>query len=183
MQIAPEILRHCSSVAVLALALICGPAWAEVYVDVGLSGLRIEPDSATTGESGDSAIAAHLAVGARRPISERFDVGMGIEGDFSGDGSFAAARLVDLRWRSSERYAFGGFLGIARLDRDHPAYGYYGGLSATLREVRPGWDLSIAVRTGNEVARDNRSDEQSPDGSPDRFYDVYALTVSLRRRF
>jgi len=33
------------------------------------------------------------------------------------------------------------------------------------------------------VARDNRSDEQSPDGSPDRFYDVYALTLSLGRRF
>jgi hypothetical protein len=96
---------------------------------------------------------------------------------------FLAVRALDYRRHLSERIAVSAFLGAARLDLATPAYGYYAGGGVQLKELLPSWDLSIDVRLGDEVARDNLLPSDPQGGSPDNFYDITGVSVYFSRRF
>ena len=73
--------------------------------------------------------------------------------------------------------------GAARLDLATPAYGYYFGGGVQFKDLRPHWDLSVDLRYGDKIARDNLLSTDPQGGSPDNFYDLVGFSVYLSRRF
>jgi len=159
-------------------------ARAEIFVDVGIAGSRIESQIANrvdTIDRSDSGI--HLGFGARRAINERSDFGVRLEIDTVESDQFLAIRAFDYRRHISERVAYSLFIGAARLDLATPAYGYYMGGGIQIKDVIETWDLSIDLRAGDEVARDNLLSSDPQGGMPDNFHNIYGVTLYLSRRF
>lgn len=166
---------------ILALPVL---AAADISVDVGAQVSRIEArianmeDTTETTESG-----GHIGFGASRRIGERNEFGARIEFDNLGSDLLIAVRAIDYRRHVSERFAFGGFLGAARLDLATPAYGYYFGAGVQFKDLMPNWDLNIDLRYGDKVARDNLLPTDPQGGRPDNFYDILGASLYLSRRF
>jgi len=158
---------------------------AQVFVDVGATAYRVLVDLSDTQPrySTGTKESPHLGIGARRPVSDRQDLGARIEGyDIAGRG-LVAARLLDYRYRFGAHGAVGAFFGGARYGLATPAYGYYYGLDAAYRDVIPGWDLSLDAFYGDKVARRHvlASDPHTP--RPDSFYDITGISLSVSRHF
>jgi len=167
---------------VLMLAAI--PAQAEIFVDVGVHSSEVRSTIANqVGKLTRSEAGAHAGIGARRSVGERGDIGVRLEIDDIGGNLFLAARALDYRYRLSERFAIGGFLGAARLDLATPAYGYYFGAGASWRNIVAGWDLNLDFSLGEKVARDNLLPSDPQGGMPDNFHDVYSLRLSMSYGF
>ncbi len=171
----------CLAVCVMLLAT---PSLAEVFVDVGASVNRVESKIALrddTVKRRDSGLA--VAVGVRRDVGERSDIGARLEADRIDDDLLLAARALDYRFHISRRFAVGAFIGAARLDLATPAYGYYAGFGAQYKDLWPRWDLGLDVRYGDKVARDNLLPSDPQGGSPDNFHDISGLRLYLSVRF
>ena len=70
--------------------------------------------------------------------------------------------------------------GCIALDLATPAYGYYYGAGVQWRNLLRGVDLSLDVRYGDKIARDNLLPSDPPqDPRPDTFYDLTGATLSL----
>lgn len=174
-------MRTALLVATLAAAM---PASAELFVDVGATGSRVDSIIANrVGKVSRDEAGLHLGFGARRSIGERSDLSVRVELDSVGSDWLLAVRALDYRFHLSDRFAVSGFLGAARLDLATPAYGYYLGLGGQWKDVTPGWDLSLDLHVSDKVARDNLLPSDPQGGSPDNFYDVYGLSVYLSYRF
>lgn len=169
------------------------PRGADLFVDAGFNASRVrtlyrraQPDTISS-----MALAPHLALGARRSVSARSDLGVRLEVDQIEDELLLAVRALDYRYRFRSPLALSFFLGAARYDLATPAYGYYIGTGAQWREVLPGVDLSLDLRFADKVARDRLlpSDAVStpppPPASPNPniFHDIYGATLSLSYRF
>ena len=170
--------------AILTATLLALPASAEVFVDVGVNMSRIESTIANRADTVNrNETGLHLGLGARRRITERSDLSVRVEIDTLGSDLLLAVRALDYRFHVSSRFAVSGFLGAARLDLATPAYGYYLGAGGQWKDVTPGWDLSLDLRVGDKVARDNLLPTDPQGGSPDNFHDIYGLSVSMSHRF
>jgi hypothetical protein len=161
----------------------------DYFVDAGASASRVKmwladgnPEFVT-----DASYAPHLAVGARRAVSEHSDLGARIEFDRIEGATLIALRALDYRYRFGEHFALTGFLGAARYDVATPAFGYYLGLGTQWRNLARNLDLSLDVRFGDKIARDKFATIPSDPPinattRPDQFYDLYGATLYLSYR-
>jgi hypothetical protein len=159
-------------------------AHAQPFFDVGLHSSRIESRIANRDDTVDVNDAGiHLGIGARRSVSERADISFRLELDSIDSNTLLAVRAFDYRRHLSEKLAINTFLGAARLDLATPAYGWYLGVGLQWKELTPDWDLSLDLRFGDKVARDNLLPSDPQGGSPDNFHDITGITLYLSRGF
>ncbi len=176
-------IRQVGCLAVCA-TLLATPSMAEVFIDAGASVTRVESKIALRDDTvnrRDRGLA--VAVGARRDIGDRSDIGARLEVDRIDRDLLLAVRALDYRFHVSRRFAVGAFIGAARLDLATPAYGYYAGFGAQYKDLWPRWDLGLDVRYGDKVARDNLLPSDPQGGSPDNFHDISGFRLYLSRRF
>jgi len=158
-----------------------------VFVDAGINANKVLIDLSAALERTRTAtsLAPHFAVGARRAVSNRSDLGVRLELDNIDGHALVGVRLLDYRYRFSGPLALSAFAGAARYDLATPAYGQYLGIGGQWRDVVDGWDLALDLRKAINVARDHLLPGDPPNvGSrADSFYDVASATVYLSRRF
>lgn len=169
---------------IIAVSLMAAPASAEVFIDIGASVSQIESRIANrSGTVNRTETGVHLGLGVRRSIGERTDLSVRVEMDTLGSDLLLAFRAFDYRYHISNRFALSAFLGAARLDLATPAYGYYLGGGGQWKDIVSGWDLSLDLRIGDKVARDNVLSTDPQGGSPDNFHDIYGVSLSMSYRF
>jgi hypothetical protein len=167
-----------------AFALHAGMARAEPFIDLGLNSSRVGAKIAnqqariTTNTTG-----LHFGVGVRRELPKGGNIGVRLELDDVDSNMLLAIRALDYRFNLSQRLAISGFAGAARLNLATPAYGYYFGGGVQFKDLRPKWDLSVDLRYGDKIARDNLLPTDPQGGSPDNFYDLTGISVYLSWRF
>lgn len=158
---------------------------AVVFVEAGASSnsVHIDLDPAVSVFT-RSNVGAHVAIGARRAVSDRSDLGARLELDDVDGSTLASVRLIDYRYRFANPLAVSAFVGASRYDLATPAYGLYFGVGAQWRDVLPGWDVGVDARTALKVARDHLlpGDSTNP-VRPDSFYTVRAYSLSLSKNF
>jgi len=158
------------------------PDSTEYFLDAGASAsrVRIELADGTEKYVTDFAYAPHLALGARRSVSEHSDLGARIEFDQIEEELLISVRALDYRYRWGKNFATGFFAGAARYDQATPAFGYYGGLGLQWRDLGRHWDLTLDIRYGDKIARDKLL-PSDPDTTPrpDLFYDLIGATLYL----
>jgi hypothetical protein len=172
-----------ASVAVAAAAVSLAPdARAELFVDFGVHGTHVEADVATFTRVTTSESGLHLGAGVRRELASG-SIGARVELDHVDGDLLLAVRALDYRRHLTERLAVSAFLGAARLDLATPAYGYYLGTGVQFKDLLPSWTLSVDLRYGDKIARDNLLPTDPQGGKPDNFYDLSGIAVYLSRRF
>ena len=159
---------------------------AEIFVDAGVVANRVLADITTITprvESG-TAYGPHVAVGARRAVSEQQDVGVALEADDIQGRSLVGARILDYRYRFNGPLALNLFAGAARYATATPAYGFYFGGGLQWRDIVPHWDLGVDYRYGVKLDR-LRVLPTDPQGGyrPDAYYDVSMGTLYVSRKF
>jgi len=161
------------------------PRGAELFADAGINfselAIRLDGSPAHTESLG---VAPHFAIGARRAVSERSDLGVRAEfDDIDGDLLFSV-RALDYRYRFRNPLALSVFVGASRLDLATPAYGYYYGAGVQWRNILPRTDLGLDLRYGDKIARDKLLPSDPPSTKrPDSFYDLTGATLSLSYRW
>ena len=159
---------------------------AEIFVDVGVVANRVQADitSNTPRINSGTAYGPHLALGARRAVSEHQDLGAAVEADDIQGLSLVSARLLDYRYRFTGPLAVNVFAGAARYATPTPAYGIYYGAGFQWRSIVPHWDLGIDYRYGNKLDR-LRTLPSDPQGGyrPDAYYDISMVTLYVSRKF
>jgi hypothetical protein len=98
--------------------------------------------------------ACAFAIGARRAVSERSDLGVRAEFDDIDGDVLLSVRALDYRYRFHNPLAVSVFLGASRLDLATPAYGYYYGAGVQWRNLLPNIDVGLDLRYGDKIARD-----------------------------
>jgi hypothetical protein len=170
--------------ALLATGCIATTAEAEPFVDFGVSSTRVEADIATiTSKLTSTESGLHLGAGVRRDLRKGGNIGVRVELDDVDSELLIAVRALDYRYSISDRLAVGAFVGAARLDLATPAHGYYLGGGVQLKQLVRGWDLSIDLRLGDKLARDNLLPSDPQGGRPDNFYDLRVVSVYFSRAF
>jgi hypothetical protein len=154
------------------------------FVEVGIGANRVEADlSDAIPKIEDSSSGVHFAIGARRAVSARSDLGARLEIDDVAGRTLLSVRALDYRYRMRSPLAFSFFLGASRYDLATPAYGLYGGIGAQWRDLLPGFDLGVDLRFASDVARDHLLPEDPTGPRPDSFYDVFSAVLFVSRRF
>jgi hypothetical protein len=162
------------------------PRGAELFVDAGVGvgdlQIRLGDDSPKRKES--LGVAPHFAIGARRAVSDRSDLGVRAEiDDLDGDLLFSV-RALDYRYRFRSPLAVSLFVGASRLDLATPAFGYYYGVGVQWRNLLHNIDLSLDLRYADKIARDKLlPTDPVPLPRPDTFYDLTGATLSLSYRW
>ena len=149
-----------------------------------MSSTHVEADIATltsTVTSTESGL--HVGAGVRRELEKGGNIGVRVEVDDIDSNLLIAVRALDYRYSISNRLAIGAFIGAARLNLATPAHGYYLGGGVQLKELVQGWDLSIDLRLGDKLARDNVLPTDPQGGRSDNFYDLTGVSIYLSRRF
>lgn len=164
------------------------PEGAELFVDAGLNANRVlvTLDAVSASRSGvetQTEIAPHIAIGARRAVSARQDLGVRVELDRIVDRVLIGVRALDYRYRFAGPVALTAFLGAARYDLATPALGYYGGVGAQWRDIFPRFDLSLDARYADKVTRDKLLPGEPRVVRPDSFYDIKSVTLYLSYRW
>jgi hypothetical protein len=158
---------------------------AELFVDAGMNVNKVhtdlEPGIPVTATNW--AFDPHFGVGARRAVSANNDLGVRLEADEVEGHSLIGVRAVDYRYRFTDSFAAGLFLGVARYNLATPAYSIYYGAGVIWRNILPKWDVGLDYRHAQNVARDHvlASDPQGP--RPESFYKIDTALLYLSRRF
>lgn len=163
-----------------------GAPGAELFVDAGLNASRVQIrlDDGGREIKKSTQLAPHVAIGARRAVSQRNDLGVRLELDRIDSELMLAVRALDYRYRFSSPLALSAFIGAARYDAATPAYGYYFGGGVQWRDILPHMDVNLDVRYFDKVARDKLLSSDPPtDPRPDIFYDVAGAILALSYRF
>ncbi len=159
----------------------------ELFVAAGATEYRLTTDLTLGVPKTTSApkTSPHFELGARRSLTEHQDLGTRLELENIGGHSLIGVRLLDYRWRFNNPLALSAFLGAARYSLATPAYGFYYGLGVQYRNVLPGWDVGVDVRYDDSIARDHLLPSDPPDVGlrNDAFYDVWAATFTISRKF
>jgi hypothetical protein len=162
------------------------PDHAEIFVDAGVVANRVLADITTNTPRVEShtSYGAHVALGARRAVSEQQDLGVAVEADDIQGLSLVSARILDYRYRFTGPLALNLFGGAARYATATPAYGFYFGAGLQWRNIVPHWDLGIDYRYASKVDR-LRVLPGEPQGGyrPDAYYDVSMGTLYVSRKF
>jgi hypothetical protein len=174
--------RLLAGLAAAAALSLAAEARAELFLDLGLHGTRVEADVATFTRTTTTESGAHLGIGVRRDLANG-SIGARAELDDVDGDALLAVRALDYRRHLTPRLAVTAFLGAARLDLATPAYGYWLGGGVQLKELLPGWDLGVDLRYGDKIARDNLLPTDPQGGKQDNFYDLSGIAVYLSRRF
>ena len=158
----------------------------EIFVDAGVNTSRVEfnPYDGITPTTETSSVGPHFGVGVRRSVTSRSDLGVRVEVDDMDGMTALGVRAIDYRYRLTRKFAIGGFVGALRLDAPTAAYGYYGGISAQLRDVLPRFDLTLDVRASDKIARDVLlPSDPTTNNWGDVLYKVYGANMYLSYRF
>ena len=166
----------------VAAMLLSADAGADIFLDVGLHGTHVEADVATFTRVTTSESGLHVGAGLRRELTSG-SIGARVELDDINGELLLAVRALDYRRHLTNRFAVTAFLGAARLDLATPAYGYYLGTGVQVKELWPSWSLSVDLRYGDKIARDNVLPSDPQGGKNDNFYDLSGVSVYLSRRF
>jgi hypothetical protein len=162
------------------------PDHAEIFVDAGVVANRVLADITTNTPRVESytSYGAHVALGARRAVSEQQDLGVAVEADDIQGLSLVSARILDYRYRFTGPLALNLFGGAARYATATPAYGFYFGAGLQWRNIVPHWDLGIDYRYASKVDR-LRVLPGEPQGGyrPDAYYDFSMATLYVSRKF
>jgi hypothetical protein len=156
---------------------------AELFVEAGMNASTIHFDLDTISTSKKNVFGPHLALGARRAVSDRSDLGARIELDEVDGHTLMSVRALDYRYRFSNPLALGVFIGAARYALGTPAYGLYYGAGLQWRDVRPGWDAGLDARFHMRIARDHLLPDDPQSARPDSFYNITSLSFVVTRRF
>ncbi|HET6463770.1 MAG TPA: capsule assembly Wzi family protein [Candidatus Krumholzibacteria bacterium] len=157
----------------------------ELFIDAGVNSLRIRTDltETTPKTTGPMTQGVHIALGARRRVSEHSDLGARVELDEIRGDSLIGVRLLDYRYRFNNPLAITAFVGAARYSLATPAYGFYYGLGLQWRDLLPHMDAGVDVRYYDSVARDHLLPSDPHTARPDSFYDVFGGVFSLTYHF
>jgi Capsule assembly protein Wzi len=158
---------------------------AELFVDAGMSVNKVRADvepgiPITTSKWG---FGPHIGVGARRAVSANNDLGVRLELDEADHHSLIGVRVLDYRYRFTDSFAAGVFVGVARYNLATPAYSMYYGLGGLWRNLVPKWDLGLDFRHAQNVARDHVLASDPQGARPDSFYKIDTGLLYLSRRF
>ena len=158
---------------------------AERFVDVGMNFNRVrtnvEPDLPTV--TSKLGIDPHFGLGARRAVSANNDLGVRIEVDEVDGHSLIGVRAIDYRYRFTEHFALGAFIGATRYNVATPAYSVYFGAGAQWRDVLPKWDIGVDFRHAQNVARDHVLASDTQGVRPETFYKIETGLLYVSRRF
>jgi hypothetical protein len=161
-----------------------GDSSAEVFVEAGAATSRIRIDLDAGDIQKESSTGAHVALGARRAVSDRSDLGARIELDDIDGNMLVSVRAIDYRYRFANPLAMSIFIGASRYDLATPAYGLYYGAGIQWRDLFRGWDVGVDMRSAKKVARDKLLPEDPPSvRRPDAFYTIQSLSLSVSKRF
>lgn len=158
----------------------------EVFVDAGLSALRLKYDPYDKGVTPTrkvSSTSPHFGFGVRRRASHRSDIGVRLELDEIDGGTLVGVRAIDYRFRIGERFAVSAFAGAVRYDAPTAAYGYYGGVGLQWRELWPGITVNLDVKGTDKVLRDALLPDDPDSAWGDLLYQVYGANLYLSYRF
>ena len=158
---------------------------AELFVDAGMSVNKVRADvepgiPITTSKWG---FGPRIGVGARRAVSANNDLGVRLELDEADHHSLIGVRALDYRYRFTDSFAAGVFVGVARYNLATPAYSMYYGLGGLWRNLVPKWDLGLDFRHAQNVARDHVLASDPQGARPDSFYKIDTGLLYLSRRF
>ena len=159
---------------------------AEIFIDAGVVASQVQADitSDTPRVNSGTAYGPHVALGARRAVSDHQDLGVAVEADDVQGLSLLSARLLDYRYRFTGHLALNLFAGAARYAAPTPAYGFYFGTGVQWRNILPHWDLGIDYRYDSKLNR-LRNLPSDPQGGyrPDAYYDISMVTLYVSRKF
>jgi hypothetical protein len=162
------------------------PPGAELFVDGGININKVSiitGDGAPTQDKPTEA-APHVAIGARRAVSNHSDLGVRAEFDQVDGELLLAVRALDYRYRFDSPLAASFFIGAARYDAATPAYGYYFGAGVQWRNILPRCDLGLDLRYADKVARDKLLPSDPPvTPRNDMFFDISSVSLSLSYRW
>jgi hypothetical protein len=158
---------------------------AERFVDAGMNVNKVRTDALPGIPVVSSRIGfdPHLGLGARRAVSANNDLGVRVELDEVDGHSLIGVRAVDYRYRFTDAFALGMFIGVTRYDVATPAYSMYFGIGALWRDILPKWDLGIDLRYAQNVARDHVLATDVHGARPETFYKIETGLLYLSRRF
>ena len=162
-----------------------GDPTIEYFVDAGgsASRVRIEISNDQPKYVTDVGYAPHFALGARRAVSERSDLGVRIEFDEIEDATLISLRALDYRYRFGSNLAGTLFAGAARYNLATTAFGYYLGGGLAWRNLFKNFDINMDVRYGDKMARDQLLPDEVPLGPRnDAFYDLMGATLYFSYR-
>jgi hypothetical protein len=159
----------------------------EVFVDAGLNASEVEFDPSNEGltpKTKQSTVGPHVGFGLRRAVTGRSDWGVRVEADDIDGVAAIGVRAIDYRYRLNNRLAVGAYAGAMRYDGPTAAFGYYGGVSAQLRDLMPRIDLTLDIRGTDKIARDTLLPED-PQGNTwgDVVYQIYSANLYMSYRF
>jgi len=162
---------------------------AEVFVDAGanVNEVRYSPGPPIPNTKTSLQPDPHFAVGARRAVTDKGDLGVRLEFDEINGGSLLGFRAVDYRHRYNDSFALGLFAGVDRYNLATPAYSIYAGTGVQWRNFLPRWlpkwDLDFDLRYAQNVARDHILATDVQTSRPDSFYKIESAVLYLERRF
>jgi Capsule assembly protein Wzi len=161
---------------------------AEMFIDLGIAANQLHTDvEPTLPQTTSSGVDPHLGIGARRAVTTSNDLGVRLEFDEVAGHTLVGVRALDWRYRFTEAWAAGAFIGVDRYGLATPAYSVYGGLGVEWRNFLSRWlpkvDLDFDFRHAQNIARDHvlATDAQGP--RPETFYKVDSLVLYLSRHF
>ncbi len=149
-----------------------------------MSSTHVEADIATltsTVTSTESGL--HVGAGVRRELEKGGNIGVRVELDDVDSNLLIAVRALDYRYSISNRLAVGGIHRSRTARPRHTRARLLPRRRRAAQGARPGWDLSIDLRLGDKLARDNVLPTDPQGGRPDNFYDLTGVSVYLSRRF
>jgi hypothetical protein len=159
----------------------------DLFVDAGANEASVRKflDSSLPNVTTDWAANPHFAVGVRRAVSARQDLGARIELDRIDGYELVSFRALDYRYRWGKKLGLTAFMGVGRYDVRLPAYGYYWGAGLQYRDIVRKWDLSLDLRKHDKLGRDKTLLQGEPPISSDRtriFFDIESVGLYLSRR-
>jgi len=165
-------------------------AGVERFVDVGVAAGRLALDLGGFSAAQEGAnpadktvVSPHIGLGVRKQVSANQDLGVRAEFDDFNSAAMLGLRVIDYRYRLDRHLAIGAFFGFARYAGPTPAQGYYEGAGVQWRDLFPHWDLSLDARYFDHLQRDKVLASDPQNGDPVEWYNLFAPTLSISRRF
>jgi hypothetical protein len=157
----------------------------QLFVDAGAHTFRIRTDltELTPKTYGRFMTGAHVALGARRSVTDHSDLGARVEFDDLGGKNLTGVRLIDYRYRFAGPLGVLGFLGVVRYALATPAYSFYYGVGLQWRDILPHLDAGVDARFYDSVARRHVLPSDPHTNRPDSFYDISGGVASLTYHF